>query len=443
MPEIRAIHGLRYDLGHIGSLAEVISPPAEDITHDVREELYRRHPANVVRVLTNREEPGDDVRTNRFSRASRFVTNWQRQGVLRREPDPAIYVYHQEFESDGQTIIRRGFLAGKVLSSDPELLDQLTGKIAEWESLQTSPNPLDEFRMLQATGMNVQPAIAVYADAREEVQQILENEIATMTPLVAMDDAGVIHRVWPVTDHQVIGAVREAIAHRPARMFLDGPELATLLYRQELQQTLGSTELPSNHPAQSVLTAFFSLTEPGFHFSPKFSLFQNTPRLSSEELTTRLEPYAECIPFGGSRSDTDMIWEQLSDVQEPGLIALYCFEDDQWVIASPTDRGMERMDDILPERPAAWKNLDSSVLEWLILLELLEISEPGEIPTKDIDALRCELRPGNATRYSMAAMVRAPSLSQIEPLWKPGSPIKEQLALDPKPACGLVFNPLS
>ena len=100
MPDISAFRGIRYDLGHVGSLANVVAPPYDVIDAAEQEELYRRHPANVVRLILNRDEPGDDEHSNRYTRAARFMRNWLREGVLFSEADPAVYAYHQVFSHD-------------------------------------------------------------------------------------------------------------------------------------------------------------------------------------------------------------------------------------------------------------------------------------------------------------------------------------------------------
>ena len=97
MPEIQAFHGLRYDLGHVGSLSDVIAPPYDVIGPQLQEQLYKKHPANVVRLILNRDEPGDDATNNRYVRAAKFLKNWRSEGVLATDPDPALYVYHQDF----------------------------------------------------------------------------------------------------------------------------------------------------------------------------------------------------------------------------------------------------------------------------------------------------------------------------------------------------------
>ncbi len=70
MPEIQAFRGLRYDLGHVGALSDVIAPPYDVIGPQLQEQLYKKHPANVIRLILNRDEPGDDA-TNKPLRPAR------------------------------------------------------------------------------------------------------------------------------------------------------------------------------------------------------------------------------------------------------------------------------------------------------------------------------------------------------------------------------------
>ena len=111
MPEIHAFRGVRYDLGHVGSLSDVVAPPYDVISRELQDALYKRHPANVVRLILNREEPGDDATSSRYARAARFLKNWLAEGVLFTEGQPAIYVYDQVFRYAGRDYTRRGFMA--------------------------------------------------------------------------------------------------------------------------------------------------------------------------------------------------------------------------------------------------------------------------------------------------------------------------------------------
>ncbi|MCI0359892.1 MAG: DUF1015 domain-containing protein, partial [Planctomycetaceae bacterium] len=64
MPTIQPFRGLRYDLGHVGSLSDVVTPPYDVISPAFQDELYKKHPANFIRLELNREEPGDNDQSN-------------------------------------------------------------------------------------------------------------------------------------------------------------------------------------------------------------------------------------------------------------------------------------------------------------------------------------------------------------------------------------------
>src|SRR3989442_6346333 len=98
MAEIRAFRGYRYDLGRVGTLSDVIAPPYDVIDPALQQALYQRSPYNVVRLILNKEEPGDNDAENRYTRAARFLRDWQSQGVLVQDSGRSLYVYHQEFE---------------------------------------------------------------------------------------------------------------------------------------------------------------------------------------------------------------------------------------------------------------------------------------------------------------------------------------------------------
>ena len=59
MADIRAFRAFRYDLGHVGALADVIAPPYDVIDPALQQRLYDRSPYNVVRIDLNKPEPTD------------------------------------------------------------------------------------------------------------------------------------------------------------------------------------------------------------------------------------------------------------------------------------------------------------------------------------------------------------------------------------------------
>src|SRR5437016_10163352 len=108
MADIRALRAYRYDLGRVGTLGDVIAPPYDVIDPALQQTLYDRSPYNVVRLILNKDEPGDTETENRYSRAARLLREWQHEGVLAQDSARSLYVYHQEFEVEGQRYTRCG-----------------------------------------------------------------------------------------------------------------------------------------------------------------------------------------------------------------------------------------------------------------------------------------------------------------------------------------------
>ena len=70
MADIQAFRGVRYNLGHVGSLGDVVAPPYDVIDAQMQDELYKKHPANVIRLILNREARADSIPSKAAAAAS-------------------------------------------------------------------------------------------------------------------------------------------------------------------------------------------------------------------------------------------------------------------------------------------------------------------------------------------------------------------------------------
>ena len=111
MADIQAFRGIRYDLGRVGTLSDVVAPPYDVIDASLQDALYSRSPYNAVRLVLNKELPTDYENDNRYTRAAQALRDWQNEGILTTDSARAFYVYHQEFEVEGRRYTRKGFMA--------------------------------------------------------------------------------------------------------------------------------------------------------------------------------------------------------------------------------------------------------------------------------------------------------------------------------------------
>ncbi len=434
MPRIEAFAGLRYDLGHIGSLSNVIAPPYDVIDADLQDQLYKNHPANVVRLILNRQEPGDDATENCYSRAAKFLRQWLREGVLFREPDPAVYVYHQVFRHEGSEFTRRGFMARCGLKRFGE------GNIFPHEETMSGPKE-DRLKLTRACKANLSQIFGIYPDAENEAQNILEAAVAEATPVEATDHLGVVHRIWPVTEVGVISRLTAVMGPKPV-FIADGHHRyeTACNYRDELA---AAGQLSDTSPANGVLMMCVSMDDPGMIVLPTHRLFSGLPNLDADQLKQRLGECFDARVAGEGSHLAESIWSEIKTEDDQGTLGLFTAKDERWTVARITDAGRQRLAQLAPDRSDDWRSLGVSILHRLLVDTLLDAAghpKPGyvHLVSEVIDELESAAEP-----YQLAALVMPATLEHIRRISQHGErmPAKSTYFY-PKLLSGLVIHSL-
>ncbi len=449
MPQISAFRALRYNLGHVGSLSDVIAPPYDVISPELQDELYKKHPANVIRLILNRDEPGDDEQSNRYTRAARFLKNWKSEGVLFTEPDPAVYVYHQVFEANGTQYTRRGFMCRTRLERFGE------GNIYPHEQTHSKAKE-DRFKLTKACKANLSQIFGIYPDPENAAQNLLEQTVAGQTPLEATDHLGVVHRVWPVTDVAVITELAGIMGPKPT-FIADGHHRyeTALNYRQWLAEQQGAP-LPADHPANFVLMMCISMNDPGMIVLPTHRLFRGMPEMTAGELAAKLGDAFETSQAGQGPQSAAAAWEEIETGDEQGTLAFYTAKDDTWTLARITDAGRTKMAEIAADQSTDWQGLGVAILHRLVMENLLaagnlpapkyvhSVEEVIEgLQTGDQAGRDATGQEGQGGRFNLAALLMPATLDHIRAISEHGErmPAKSTYFY-PKLLSGLVLNPL-
>src|SRR6476659_10027975 len=332
MPTIQAFRGIRYDLGHVGSLSNVIAPPYDVIDTTLQQQLYDTHPANVVRLILNKDEPGDDEHDNRYTRAARLMRLWQREGILFTEADPALYVYHQVFNEGGVEHTRRGFMCRVRLERFGE------GNIYPHEETHGAAKA-DRLKLWSACKANLSQIFGLFPDEENEAQEVLESAITEVAPLEATDHLGVVHRIWPVTDVSTITHVIGAMGKRPVYIADGHHRYETACNLRDQFAAANGGSLPPEHPANYVLMMLVSMSDPGMLVLATHRLFRGLPPMTSGQLRERLSKAFETEPAGTGPDRARSLWEEIEMEGDQGTLGFYTAADDQWTLARLTDAG--------------------------------------------------------------------------------------------------------
>src|SRR5580658_4571642 len=91
MTDIAPFAALRYDAARVGGLERVITQPYDKISPAMLERYHQLSPYNLSRVVKNPD----------YAEAASYIETWKREGVLRRDPEPAFYPYFQTYTLPG------------------------------------------------------------------------------------------------------------------------------------------------------------------------------------------------------------------------------------------------------------------------------------------------------------------------------------------------------
>ncbi len=431
MPEIRPFRGLRYDLSQVGALSDVVAPPYDVIGPALQDQLYHLSPYNAIRMELNREEPGDAPGTDRYTRAARFLRDWRKQGVLRADEHPALYLYHQTFEVEGQTFTRRGFFARVRLEPFGE------GRIYPHEQTLSGPKA-DRLALYHATGMNLSPVFGLYPDPDNAVLEAVEAGLRDRTPLEAVDHLGVINRFWPITDQRAHTVAQGLIADRPV-FIADGHHRyeTGLKYRDELAAA-GKLTGPDD-PANFVLMMLVSMSDPGLRILPTHRLISGLKGLTADVVADRLIPEFDIEMTGEGDAGAQAAWDLIEVDGEQNILGFGTVADGKWLVARL--RSDAAMDELAPEHSADWRSLGVSILHELVVKKLLAgLGDPTFTYVHLLDEVRAA---ANAQDCDLAALVPPAEMGHVESIASNLEKMPPKSTyFYPKLLTGLVFNPL-
>ena len=434
MVDVSPFRGWRYDVSQVGDLSDVITPPYDVIDSKFQDQLYKKHPCNFIRLELNRAEPADLDANVKYGRAADFLKHWMLDGVLLQEPEDAIYVYSQEFKWEGKTYIRGGFLARVRLEEFG------TGNVFPHEQTLSGPK-LDRLMLIRATNANLSPIFGLYPDETASVQKTLDDVCIKLTPSQATDHLGVIHRLWVVKDHAVIGKVKAGLRDQPV-FIADGHHRyeTALNYRRELQ---AAGKLDDLSAANFVLMHFVGMQDPGLQILPTHRLVSGLPAsLTSEQIASALQPYCELELIGQGDKAAEETWGLIEADGGQNVFGFGTSSDGKWLFVRVTDDSL--MTTLAVDHSEEWRSLGVSLLHKLLLEELIFKQVGGDPKFQYVHRLDETTSALNSNSHQLACLVAPATIEHVREIaaGRETMPPKSTYFY-PKLLSGLVIHSLS
>lgn len=411
-------------------LTSLVAPPYDVVSPAKRAELIQRDPHNVV-LLELPDGPLDAALPgNRYENGRATWQEWYAEGTLVDDESPAIYVVEQAWIQDGKPVRRRGFVAAVKLHPFAE------GVVLPHE--RTLPKALsDRLELTRATAANLSQVFCLFSDPAGATDAIFDAVIAGVPMFTATDDDGVACRQWAVRDPETI----DAIAHLTgsgALFIADGHHRYTtaLAYRDERRAEDAAAGLAPLDPAYDyVMATLVNMDDPELVVLP-------THRLAR----------------AAGEFDSGAFWEAMAEhfvLSEPAGEATAAPESPDRAAflvrtADGTTRFARLRDDVDPalvisdDHTDAWKRLDVTVLQEMVLRPLLGITpdEPATLErlsfAKDAhEALKVE-------GADVAFILNATRMAQLRTVALAGETMPQKSTyFYPKMISGLLFRSLA
>ena len=419
MAEVQPLRALHYDLDVVGSLDAVAAPPYDVIDPAQRARLAARSPYNVVRVDLPEGEPDP------YAGAAQLLERWQQEGALMRDDEPALWALTQDYTGpDGRRLTRRGFFARVRVE------DYGPGRIRPHE--RTHPGPKeDRLRLTRATRANLSPIFSLYSDPAGAAWGALEPHTQTAPYGEHTDDDGTTSRLWRVGDPGAIATATEAL--RDAELLIaDGH------HRYETARAYAE-EVGGEGDHRYVLMCLVALEDPGLTVFPTHRLvsgLKDDP-VRIEALTATLREHFEI-----ERIDE----HELRPPDGTGPMQLGYIDSHFRQPFRLTLKDQAIADAALADMPEPYRRLDTAILERLVLLGPLGLTEDDISHLRGLGYSRTDdeaLALVRDATFDVAFFLRATPVSQVREIAAAGvnMPPKSTFFF-PKVPTGLLFNPL-
>lgn len=416
MPLIRPLRALRYGSDIDADLGALISPATQGEPQD-RTIVGDVHDHNIRQLVRGDRGPLGALDDPPFTHAARLLDRWKQDGVLVRDPRPAMYVYGQRLEG----VERMGLVCLVRLSDYDE------GIILPHEK--TRGGSTDALlAQLEATDAQFSLVMAIVPDESGALAELLSGDPGR--PMMVADDGqGRTNAVWRIEDPAVHLTLIESLKDQVA-VIADGHHRyeAALRYRQRRGEgDSGRREHPWNYTMMMLVPA----AEPGLRSRPTHRVCPVLPD-GADEVLGELDRW-----FEASDCSSDEVL--LKELEQPGGVRFAMVGGGRRTVLRL--RADAELPDSLPE---ALRAVDAGVLQALVLDRLLPVEGGSGSPWgHNVSGAEAILEAAAAGEIELAFLLRPVAPEQvIEVATAGGLMPPKSTNFAPKPAKGMLVASL-
>lgn len=420
--DIKPLDAIVYNQEKV-NIKEVIAPPYDVITSDYQDELYKKSPYNVVRLILTK---GD----NRYNDAKDFFEKWLDEKVLIHTQKPCILYLIQKYTTEnGKAIERKGFIAKNKIEKFE------TKKVLPHEFTMGGPKE-DRLKLTKACGANFSQIFLVYNDPQKQIENKILPKLQGQKPFIdVVDDNGVQNIVYLIDNEDDIKVFEETLQDKSV-LIADG--------HHRYETAMAYSEISDNSQAKYVMSYFTNADDENLIIFPTHRII--TKFIEPYILLEAVKKYFDLEEYTFNSSNKQKVKEQFLEAIEKSnakviSMGLYMKNVNKFYLL----KLKEGMTDLV-DAPDVLKKLDLSVLHDLIITKELGYSKEEQMSQNGIKYIKQEFEAFDMidTGKAEASFIMAyPKMKDIIEISSQGQRMPQKSTyFYPKLLSGIVINPL-
>ncbi|HHT9129545.1 MAG TPA: DUF1015 domain-containing protein [Candidatus Brocadiaceae bacterium] len=436
MAIIKPFRGLRYNQDIIKDISSVVTPPYDVISPQEQEKYYQIHLNNIIRLDFGKDFPGDTEQTNKYTRAAEFLNSWRKNGILKQEDVPVIYIYDQEFLSDNRRLVRRGFIS--LVKLEP--FDK--GYIYPHE--QTLPGPkADRLKLTQSCQANLSSIFALFPDENNTIDNYLSTVTVAKPEIDFVDDTGIKNKLWIIKEKQTIDRLVMLMKEKPL-FIADGHHRyeTSLAYKEQMHKENG--RLSDDLPLDYVMMVCVSMNNPGLQILPAHRLVRNIKEFSFDRILKSLKA-SFTVELIGKGCRVEEFMSKLDYETKGHTFVMYVGQEDAQYKLQLSDEKL--LDVVFADDHPEWRHLDAGILHRVVINKILGISSTDVTVKNCVKYVKDEAEAVSLVRsgqYQLAFFLKPTPIEQVKEIATARKVMPPKSTyFYPKLVTGIVINSLN
>lgn len=429
--DVRPLDAIIYNTEKV-ELKDVIAPPYDVITDDYREKLFEKSPENIVKLILPQGDADVSNPENRYEHAHKDFQKMLDDKILIKTEKPVIFYLLQQYEYQGKTVTRKGFIA-KIRNEEFD-----KGNILPHEYTMGGPKE-DRLNLTKACKANFSQVFLVYSDKEKQIENAVDLSGKPFADVT--DDAGVRNIVFKIDDEKTINLIKQVLSDKKF-LIADGHHR----YETSLNYRNFVNSPDPEHPSKFVMSYFTNL-EDDLLIYPTHRII--TKNIAPEKILAAVEKYfdIEEIPFDATTKEAAKkeLVKKIDESSKTAISAgLYLKDENKFRLL----RLNKNVDAILDEYkvPKVLKSLDLIVLHKVIISKELGFTDEEQSSQNGILYIKQEHEAFDMidNKEAQASFITAfPSISQIYEIAGAGERMPQKSTyFYPKLLSGIAINPL-